>query len=101
MSKTEDDHNNCASHGMSRRDFVQMSTRLGLLAAATAALGSSCRTKKQEPALKIGYLPITDASPMLIGHSQGFFEQEGLVVEKPALMRGWPEVAEGFLAGHF
>jgi len=78
-----------------------MSTRLGLFAAAAAALGSSCRTKKQEPALKIGYLPITDASPMLIGHSQGFFEQEGLVVEKPVLMRGWPEVAEGFLAGNF
>jgi NitT/TauT family transport system substrate-binding protein len=101
MSKPQGDHSDCEAHGISRRDFVQMSTRLGLFAAAAAALGSSCRTKKQEPALKIGYLPITDASPMLIGHSQGFFEQEGLVVEKPVLMRGWPEVAEGFLAGNF
>lgn len=101
MSKPSDDHSDCAAHGISRRDFVQMSTRLGLLAAAAAALGSSCRTKNSEPVLKIGYLPITDAAPLLIGHARGFFEQEGLVVEKPVLMRGWPEVAEGFLAGNF
>jgi NitT/TauT family transport system substrate-binding protein len=101
MSRLDDDHENCALHGMSRREFVRMSTRLGLLAAATAALGSSCRTKVQDPVLKIGYLPITDATALLIGHAQGFFEQEGLVVDKPVLMRGWPEVAEGFLAGNF
>ncbi len=99
------DHDDCQGHGLSRRDFLSMSSRLSLLAGA-AALGASpllsaCRTSKEEPVLKIGYLPITDATPLLIGHSQGFFEQEGLKVEKPVLMRGWPEVAEGFLAGNF
>ncbi len=101
MVKQRDDHPECLTHGMSRREFVLMSSRLGLLAAGAAALGSSCRTSRQDPVLKIGYLPITDATPLLIGHSQGFFEQEGLVVDKPVLMRGWPEVAEGFLSGNF
>jgi len=101
MSGSQNDHKHSSDHGMSRREFVTLSSRLGLLAAAAATLGSSCRTTKTEPALKIGYLPITDAAALLIGHSQGFFEQEGLVVEKPVLMRGWPEVAEGFLAGNF
>lgn len=102
MSKEHDNQSKCADHGLSRRDFVQMSMRMGLFAAAAATLGSSCRkTTKQDPVLKIGYLPITDAAPLLIAHSQGFFEQEGLVVDKPVLMRGWPEVAEGFLAGNF
>ncbi|HEV3470348.1 MAG TPA: ABC transporter substrate-binding protein [Pyrinomonadaceae bacterium] len=99
------DHDDCQGHGLSRRSFLLMSSRLSLLAGA-AALGASpllsaCRTTREEPALKIGYLPITDATPLLIGHSQGFFEQEGLRVEQPVLMRGWPEVAEGFLAGNF
>jgi NitT/TauT family transport system substrate-binding protein len=105
MSHDQDDHESCVGHGLNRRSFLMMSSRLSLLA-GVAALGTSpllsgCRTTKEEPVLKIGYLPITDATPLLIGHSQGFFEQEGLKVEKPVLMRGWPEVAEGFLAGNF
>jgi NitT/TauT family transport system substrate-binding protein len=106
MSPNQNDDDNCLGHGLSRRNFLLMSSRLSLLAGA-AALGASpllnaCRpSTKDEPILKIGYLPITDATPLLIGHSQGFFEQEGLKVDKPVLMRGWPEVAEGFLAGSF
>lgn len=101
------DHNNCRDHVLTRRDFLTMSSRLALMTAGAGALSSipllsGCNGKKgQEPTLKIGYLPITDATPLLIGDAQGFFEQEGLVVEKPVLMRGWSEVAEGFLAGNF
>ena len=105
MSHDENGHDHCLGHGLSRRDFLSMSSRLGLMA-GVAALGgstllSACNGSKEEPTLKIGYLPITDATPLLIGHAQGFFEQEGLKVEKPVLMRGWPEVAEGFLSGNF
>ena len=31
--------------------------------------------------VKIGYLPITDATPLLIGHANDFFKAEGLTVE--------------------
>ena len=58
--------------------------------------------RREEPALKIGYLPITDATPLLIGHSQGLFQNQGLSVDKPVLMRGWAEISEAFaLAGTF
>ncbi|HJP60682.1 MAG TPA: ABC transporter substrate-binding protein, partial [Gemmatimonadaceae bacterium] len=53
------------------------------------------------PPLKIGYLPITDATPLLIGHSQNFFAAEGLEVLKPVLMRGWSELADAFLGDTF
>ncbi len=71
--------------------------------AGAAGLASSCRTAapEQEPPLKIGYLPITDATPLLIGHAQGLFAQQGLTVEKPTLMRGWAEISEAFLADTF
>lgn len=105
MSHHHKESNECLSHGLSRRSFLLTASRLSLLAGAAAVgvspLLSACSSTKEEPVLKIGYLPITDATPLLIGHSQGFFEREGLKVDKPVLMRGWPEVAEGFLAGNF
>ncbi|MAG35806.1 MAG: ABC transporter substrate-binding protein [Dehalococcoidia bacterium] len=49
--------------------------------------------------VKIGYLPITDATPLLIGHANDFFKAEGLTVEQPTLFRGWNALAEAFFAG--
>lgn len=109
MTKHNEKHL-CGGHGMSRREFLSLTGKLSMLSAGAAVFGSTmlsgCNTndpKSQNDAasLKIGYLPITDATPLLIGHAQGFFEQEGLKVDAPTLMRGWPEVSEGFLAGNF
>src|SRR5437868_2285582 len=96
------------SDGLSRREFV----RLAGIAGATGAAGMSrlaCsgsespapvtpKTAKvvPQPRLKIGYLPITDATPLLVGHAQNLFAAEGLDVDKPVMMRGWSEIAEGF-----
>ncbi len=55
----------------------------------------------QLPAVKIGYIPITDATPLLIAHANGYFEDEGLEVEQPTLIRGWSALAEAFQAGTF
>jgi NitT/TauT family transport system substrate-binding protein len=90
----------CAGHGLSRRAFLEMCSRAAAIGGATL-LGSCSKSGSQEPVLKIGYLPITDATPLLIGHAQGFFQSEGLAVDPPVLIRGWPELAEGFLAGTF
>lgn len=51
--------------------------------------------------LKIGYLPITDATPLLIAHAQGYFEEEGLKVERPTLIRSWSALSESFITGKF
>lgn len=92
-------------HEMSRRDFMLDSLALGGLAAAfgmsasTAAWGSI-----QPPAdevVRIGYLPITDATVLLVAHAKGFFEEEGLKTEPPTLIRGWSPLVEGFAAGRF
>lgn len=54
----------------------------------------------QEP-LKLGYLPITDATPLLAAFELGYFTQEGLTVERPVMVRSWKILTESFLAGKF
>lgn len=39
--------------------------------------------------LRIGYLPITDASPLLIADALGYYKEEGLTAEPPRLFRSW------------
>lgn len=107
MSNEQHEHKGCVEHVLTRRGFLKMSSRLALVTAGASTLGGVslwsgyAKAETQEPILKIGYLPITDATPLLIGHAQGFFEEEGIVVEKPVLIRGWSEIAEAFLAGSF
>lgn len=43
--------------------------------------------------------PSTYATPLLVAHGKGFFEAEGLAVEKPVIFRGWSQIVEAFLAG--
>lgn len=91
----------------SRREFLQF---LGL-GAGTLLLGTTLaacgRKKETQPStvatsdrpLRIGYLPITDAGPLLIAHAKGFYAAEGISVEKPYLFRGWSQIVEAFVAG--
>lgn len=92
-------------HEMSRRDFLLDSLALGGLAAAMAVMGPSgaawANNQPTDDVLRIGYLPITDATVLLVGHAMGFFEEEGIKVEKPTLIRGWSPLVEGFTAGKF
>jgi len=84
----------------SRRNFIK--TTAG---AAGAALCSPFSfpgqvLSAQEP-LKLGYLPITDATPLLVAYELGYFSQEGLTVERPVMVRSWKILTEAFLAGKF
>lgn len=56
-------------------------------------------SKKQT--LKLGYLPITDATPLLVAYSLGYFSDEGLNVERPVMVRSWKVLTEAFLTGKF
>ena len=47
---------------------------------------------------RIGYLPITDASPLLVAHADGRFAAAGVPVERPVLFRAWESLAQAFLA---
>ncbi|MDR2152683.1 MAG: ABC transporter substrate-binding protein [Helicobacteraceae bacterium] len=81
---------------ISRREFLKLSALLtGAIAVPQAANAAG---KDADESVKIGYLPITDGSPLLIAHANKLFEAEGLTAEKPRLFRSWSQVAEAFMA---
>jgi NMT1-like family len=49
--------------------------------------------------VKIGYLAITDSTPLLIAHANKLYEAEGLNAEQPVLFRSWAQISEAFIAG--
>jgi NitT/TauT family transport system substrate-binding protein len=90
-------------HEMSRRDFLMDMLAMGGLAAGMSLPGTSLAgmVPPADEVVRIGYLPITDATALLVAHGMGFFEEEGLQSEKPTLIRGWSPLVEGFAAGKF
>lgn len=62
-----------------------------LVTAATAPRGVATDD------IRIGYLPITDAAPLLVAHGDGYFERQGLIVGRPVLFRSWSSLMEAFL----
>ncbi len=83
----------------SRRDVVRLSALLTASGALPFLNLRKARAQSPDEPVRVGYLPITDATPLLVAHGQGFFEAEGLKVEKPILFRGWSQIVEAFLAG--
>ncbi|MCG8686789.1 MAG: ABC transporter substrate-binding protein [Desulfobacterales bacterium] len=86
--------------GVSRRDFLKSAARAAGAAACAPLIIPQRALGKQTP-LKLGYLPITDATPLLVAHGLGYFAQEGLEVERPVMVRSWKVLSESFLAGKF
>lgn len=80
---------------ISRRNFLKTAA-LGL-----TALSSKKAFSANTETLRIGYLPITDAAPLLIAHANGYYQEEGLKVEKPISVRTWSNLSEAFLTGKF
>jgi NitT/TauT family transport system substrate-binding protein len=92
-------------HEMSRRDFMLDSLAVGGLAATFGLAASGAAWGSIQPpadeVVRIGYLPITDATVLLVAHAMGYFEDEGLKTEPPVLIRGWSPLVEGFAAAKF
>lgn len=83
-----------------RRDFLKLSALL-TAGGAMPLLNSLQARAAQEPdaPVRIGYLPITDATPLLVAHNNGLFEAEGIKAERPVLLRSWAQVIEAFISG--
>jgi len=81
----------------SRRQFIK--------AAATACssifIPNAVKAFAKGAVIRPGYLPITDATPLLVAHGLGYFAEQGLAVEKPVMVRSWKVLTESFLAGKF
>ncbi|XKF15405.1 ABC transporter substrate-binding protein [Halomonas sp. BLK-85] len=85
-----------------RRFILDSMATVGGLATAMHMPGMIPRAfANDDQQLRIGYLPITDATPLLVAHAMGYFEDEGLDVAEPELIRGWSPLVEGFTRGRF
>jgi len=84
----------------SRRDFLKLSALLTAAGAMPLLTSLKARAASEPDApVRIGYLPITDATPLLVAHNNGLFEAEGVTSERPVLLRSWAQVIEAFLSG--
>ena len=84
----------------SRRDFLKLSS---LLTAAGAlpflnVLQARAASEPNAP-VRIGYLPITDATPLLVAHQNKLYQAQGLEVEPPRMFRSWAQLVEAFISG--
>ena len=85
----------------SRRDFLKLmgvfagTAALPLQASFAEQKGSNAQNKR----VKIGYIPITDATPLLVAYQKKLFEKQGLQVDPPILFRSWAQLVEAFLSG--
>ena len=86
--------------GVNRRELLKWGS-LGALAGLMPTRATFAQEKKWDPKIKIGYIPITDASALLVAHEMGFFKKEGLESEPPTLIRGWSPLVEAFSSHRF
>ena len=97
--------------GRDRRDFLKLMAGSGLVLATGSSFLAACgggdaSTDTTAAAgaasfgdLRVGYLPITDASPLLVAHASGLLADQGFTAGKPTLLRSWPDLAESLQAG--
>lgn len=102
-------HSSPSEFGLNEFGLLDRRALLKVVAAGTAAatLGADLLSPTAAQAtpwnerlgtLKIGYLPITDSSPLLVAHANGYFEKNKVKVAQPTLFRSWPSIAEAFAA---
>jgi NitT/TauT family transport system substrate-binding protein len=87
--------------GITRRDTLDYLARGGLAALLAAKGIDVAKAQATDDVVRIGYLPITDATALLTAHANGYFEEAGLKAEKPVLIRSWSALVEGFASGKF
>lgn len=97
---------NCLCCGISRREFLQLTTLFSTAAGLTLA-SSGCNnsqvkilqaTDTDEQPVRIGYLPITDAAPLLVAHAKKLYEAEGLSAPPPRMFHSWFQLVKAFQA---
>jgi NitT/TauT family transport system substrate-binding protein len=88
--------------GLSRRDFLRLSALTAASVASPLLMAGDARAQQapgSDQPVRIGYLPITDATPLLVAHARKQFEAEGLRTETPRLFRSWAQIVEAFVSG--
>ena len=84
-----------------RRDFIKTTSKVIGLTGANAAFYIPELFSEETEALRIGYLPIIDAAPLLVAYANGYFKDEGLKPQRPRMIRSWSTLSESFMANKF
>ncbi|VAX24380.1 ABC transporter, substrate-binding protein (cluster 10, nitrate/sulfonate/bicarbonate), partial [hydrothermal vent metagenome] len=92
--------NKRAAGKINRRQFMAGFAGGGLMA-GLGGLSIARAAGLKDPILKIGYIPITDAAPLLIAHSTGMFKRAGITTAEPVQIPGWSELSMAFAQGAF
>jgi NitT/TauT family transport system substrate-binding protein len=79
------------------RGAVAVAAAGGLAGVADLANAASIDRANTSGQLRIGYLPITDAAPLLIAHAAGLYQPGVVSSAKPVLFRSWASLAEAFV----
>lgn len=83
---------------LSRRNLLGLAGAAGLAAGMSPLLvgcGNTTSTgNERRGPLKIGYLPITDAAPLLVAMREGYYTDLNVDVAAPTLFRGWDAITE-------
>lgn len=95
-----------------RRDFLRVAGLTGLAVAGGSSFLAACGGGSSSSdttaasgvvpslgALSVGYLPITDASPLLIAHANGALTNQGFTPSDPVMFRSWADLVEAFQGG--
>ncbi len=86
---------------LSRRDFIKTTSKVIGLTGANAAFYIPELVAAEQSTLRIGYLPIIDAAPLLVAYANGYFKDEGLKTARPRMIRSWSTLSESFMANKF
>lgn len=84
----------------SRRELLKLAALFSAAGALPLLRAAEARAATDAKApVRIGYLPITDAAPLLVAHERKLFQSAGLEVEQPRMFRSWAQLVEAFTAG--
>lgn len=97
-------HGSGHSHSvLSRRRLLTLAGASGLAAGLSPLVvgcgNTSSSGNQGRGPLRIGYLPITDAAPLLVALREGYYEDENIDVAAPTLFRGWDAITEAVRSG--
>lgn len=88
--------------GLSRRQLLAGAAGLaaagGLVGIADLTRSATSNAANVTGQLRVGYLPITDAAPLLIAHSATLYPAGVVSAAKPVLFRSWASLAEAFIS---
>ncbi|MBP0030322.1 ABC transporter substrate-binding protein [Roseofilum sp. Guam] len=89
---------------INRRQFLILtrlfSTSIGMSIAVSSCdrlLNPRASQASDNHLVNIGYIPITDAAPLLAAYDKGFYRSEGLEVSPPQQYYSWDAISQAFI----